>query len=63
MRIGGSHVWNLFLTNCLEGSERKLDGAAQKVGRQCVHVHILSACLPLLDLKLPSSFYLRYTIK
>ncbi len=25
---------------------RKLDGAAQKVGRLCAHVHILSACVP-----------------
>ncbi len=37
---------NVFLTNFLEGKERKLDGAAQKVGRLCVHVHIPSACLP-----------------
>jgi hypothetical protein len=36
---------NLFLRNCVEGRERKLLGAAKKVGRLCVHVRILSACL------------------
>jgi len=30
----------------IHGRERKLDGAAKKVGRQCVRVRILSACLP-----------------
>ncbi len=44
-RIDVSHR-KCFLTNCLEGKERKLDGAAQKVGRLCLHVQILSACLP-----------------
>jgi hypothetical protein len=37
---------NLFLLNCVEGRERKLDGAAKKVGRLCVDVHILFACCP-----------------
>jgi hypothetical protein len=32
LRIGASHVWNLFLTNSLEGRQRKLYGAAQKMG-------------------------------
>ncbi len=35
-----------FERNCLEGSERKFDGGAKKVGRRCVYVRILSACLP-----------------
>ncbi len=33
---------NLFLRNWEEGRERKLDGAAKKVGSLCVHVRILS---------------------
>jgi hypothetical protein len=39
-RIGAAHVWNFFFKkiNCLEGRERKLDGAAKKVGRLCVHM-------------------------
>jgi hypothetical protein len=45
-RIGASHVKNCFLTNWLEGRERKLDGAAKKVGRLCVHVHAHSIGLP-----------------
>jgi hypothetical protein len=36
---------NLLLRNCVEDRERKLDGAAKKVGRLCVHLRILSACL------------------
>jgi hypothetical protein len=36
----------LLIKNWVEGRERKLDGAAKKVGRLCVHVRILSACLP-----------------
>jgi len=28
----------LFLTNCREGRERKLDGAAKKAGGLCVHI-------------------------
>ncbi len=37
---------NLILINCVEGRERKLDGAAKKVGRLCVPLRILSACHP-----------------
>jgi len=44
-RIGASHVWNWFITNCLEGRQRKLDGAAQKMGRQCAHLIRLPASL------------------
>jgi len=36
---------NLFLRNCVEGRQRKLDGATKKVGRRCVHVWHL-VCLP-----------------
>jgi len=43
---GGNGQRNLFLRNCIEGSERKFDGGAKKVGRLCVHVRILSAYLP-----------------
>jgi hypothetical protein len=37
----------LSLRNSVEGRERKLDGAAKKVGRLCVHVRILCAFLPV----------------
>jgi hypothetical protein len=46
----------LFLRTCVEGRERKLDGAPEKVGR--IHAH-LSACLPFYYerlLKLANSF-------
>ncbi len=42
----GARLPNLFLRNCVEGRERKFDGAAKKVGRLGVHVRILSACFP-----------------
>ncbi len=43
---------NLFFRNCVEGRERKLDAATQKVGRVCVHVWHL-VCLPRF---LPANF-------
>jgi len=44
--VDGKPLKVLLLRNCVQGRERKLDGAAKKVGRLCVHVRILSACLP-----------------
>ncbi len=43
-RIGAAHVWNVFNKLPRAGRENYMN---QKVGRLCVHVHILSACLPL----------------
>ncbi len=43
-QLGKSQAWtvslhkNLFLRNCVEGRERKLNGATKKVGRLSVHV-------------------------
>jgi hypothetical protein len=45
-RIGASHVWNLFLTNCVESRKTKSDGAAKKVVRLCAHFICLPASLP-----------------
>jgi hypothetical protein len=41
--VDGKPPQKIVLRNCVEGRERKLDGAAEKVGRICAH---LSACLP-----------------
>jgi hypothetical protein len=35
----------LFSKNCVDGRERKLDGAAKIVGRLCAHFLCLPACL------------------
>ncbi len=43
-----------FLTNCIEGRERKLDGAAQKVGRKCVQTFWEQLCVLLLYLMVNS---------
>jgi hypothetical protein len=48
-RIDAAHVWNFIFyflkTNCLEGRERKLDGAAKKVGRLCMHMYVHILCI------------------